>query len=168
MEKYESLIAEKHRLEQELQKISRRVTSTTPWAPGVTDQFHTESREYTEYTDPQKAQKLMAELKDVEHLIDTYAMRAREEQMREKARIEAQKPKYGYVQGGEQMETTSMSMAARYNAQARFFGMSKLKQTLAKVNGQWRLFQQLWIKAVNPATPEIEKEVTDKLNKMFR
>ena len=74
---------------------------------------------------------------------------------------------YHYQAGGMTERTSNRAMAARYNAQHRFFGMSKLEQTLAKMNGKWAAFQKLWDQAAT-LDKEEQEEVAQKLDLMFR
>ena len=64
----------------------------------------------------------------MEHLINTYAQRARDEREREERLIEEWMPSHSYVLGGENQKTN--------NANNRFFKLSKLKQVLLVVSGQ--------------------------------
>lgn len=81
--------------------------------------------------------------------------------------IKSEDGMYHYVAGGQKQRTTNPAMAARYNAQHRFFGMSKLEQTIAKMNGKWAAFRKLWDQAATMDKTE-QEEVAQKLDLMFR
>ena len=77
--------------------------------------------------------------------------------------------KYSYTAGTEQKKTNNHALAARYDAQHRFFGMSKTKQALAKMTGQWKKFNKLWNKATDiDLSPEEQEEIAGKLDSMFK
>ncbi len=90
-----------------------------------------------------------------------------EEDTKEDKTVKSSDGMYHYVAGGKEQKTTNKAMAARYNAQNRFFGMSKLEQTAARMSGKWGKFKQMWEQA---ATMDKEKqdEVAQKLDLMFR
>ena len=56
---------------------------------------------------------------------------------------------------------------ARYDAKNRFYNMNKFRQTLARVTGQWKKFEKL-SKETSTFDLDKEKEVAEKLDKMFR
>ena len=72
---------------------------------------------------------------------------------------------YQYESAGKTYRTNNPAVAARYDAQHRYFQMSKLKQTLARA--QYKRFQKLWIKVDTPSKEEQEK-IADEMNGMFR
>ncbi len=74
---------------------------------------------------------------------------------------------YHYVAGGKREKTTNRAIAARYNAQNRFFGMNRVQQTMAKMSGKWREFEKLWNKVALSSSEE-QEEIADKLDLMFR
>ena len=76
--------------------------------------------------------------------------------------------KYTYTAGGEEHKTNNPALAARYDAQHRFFGMSKTKQAMAKMTGQWKKFDKLWNKSTDDLSLEEQEEVAKELNSMFR
>lgn len=75
--------------------------------------------------------------------------------------------KYSYEAGGKVYKTNDRALAARYDAQHRFFGMSKTKQAIAKITGQYRKFSKLWNMTGN-LSAEQQEIVADKLDSMFR
>ncbi len=75
---------------------------------------------------------------------------------------------YHYKAGSVFAKTTNRAMAARYNAQSRFFGMSKFEQTLAKMNGSWKKFNDLWQKVGDLRSSEENEQLADQLDQMFR
>ncbi len=76
---------------------------------------------------------------------------------------------YGYVVADQVSTTRDKALAARYNAQNRFFGMNKFQQAIAKLTGQYRKFSKLWDKSVSPDLSKEEKEqAANELNRMFR
>lgn len=168
MESLQSLKNRKKQAEYELEKITIKKHGSSHWAPGVQDQHKSNSYSYNEYTDVSKAYRLIDEIKNLENQISTYGQRAQAEREREKFIRESQIPKYGYTAGGQSMETQSKALAARYDAQHRFFAMSKLKQTIVKMNGQYKKFQQLWNKASNQLNEQQQEKVSEELNKLFR
>lgn len=91
----------------------------------------------------------------------------REEVKEEASTIKAEDGMYHYIAGEEEQKTTNKAMAARYNAQHRFFGMSKLEQTVARMNGKWAIFKKLWDQAATMDKSE-QEEVAQKLDLMFR
>lgn len=76
--------------------------------------------------------------------------------------------KYTYTAGGEEHKTNNPALAARYDAQHRFFGMSKTKQAMAKMTGQWKKFDKLWNKSTDDLSLEEQEEIAKELNSMFR
>ncbi len=164
MESLESLKERKSQLERRLEKITTVKHGTTPWAPGVQDQYYTDSYSYEEYSNSDEAKDLKRQIDALKTQIETYAERARAER---EAIIESQTPKYTYSSAGKEEVTKNPAMAARYNARERLYGMSKLRRTLMKVSGQKRKFEKLWLKAVTANKKEQEKVATD-LDKMFR
>lgn len=167
MESLDSLKARKNALEEELDSITIERHGSTPWGPGVTDQFKSESYGYKEYTDPKRAYQLRNEIEYLDGQIRNYAENARMEREREEALIESRIPKYEYVSAGVSQTTKNPAIAARYNAQHRFFGMSKLEQTLMRITGQKKKFDCLWAKA---GTQNLEQQeaIAEELNGMFR
>ncbi len=91
----------------------------------------------------------------------------REEVKEETRTVKADDGMYHYRAGEEEQRTTNRAMAARYNAQHRFFGMSKLEQTVARMNGKWAIFKKLWDQAATMDRAE-QEEVAEKLDLMFR
>lgn len=168
MESLESLKNRKRQAEYDLERITIKKHNSTAWAPGVQDQHKSESYSYNEYTDTSKAYRLIDEIKDLNRKIENYAKNAQAERERQEFIRESQIPKYGYTAGGKDMETKSQALAARYDAQHRFFAMGKIKQTMAKINGQYKKFQQLWNKAANQLNEQQQEKVTEELNKLFR
>lgn len=75
--------------------------------------------------------------------------------------------KYEYTAGGETHFTHNKAIAARYDAQHRFFGMNKLQKSLATITGQKRKFKKLWYKAMSE-NKTTQEEVSEELNRMFR
>lgn len=167
MESLESLTARKRELEKELEKLTVKKYGSSPWVSGIQDQFESNSYSYTEYTDPQKAYKIRDELDRVNVDIYTYADRAKKERDSAIALTESQKPKYEYMESGSVKTTTNPAIAARKEAQNRFFGMSKVRQTIARVTGQKKRFVKLWYK-VNTEDPAKQQAIANELNKMFR
>lgn len=111
------------------------------------------------YTDPKKA---TAALNRILRL---------QQEIRE-AKMERANPKpisrmYTYYQGTERQTTPDHALAARYNAQHRFFGMSKFKRTMSKLNGQHKKFNKLWTDAITVENDKKE-EVAQQLDKLFR
>ncbi len=74
---------------------------------------------------------------------------------------------YHYRAGDHESKTVNRAVAARYNAQHRFFGMSKLQQTMARMSGKWNRFNELWNRALR-ATGEEQEQIADELDSMFR
>lgn len=167
MESLESLRSRKAGLEAELERITIKRYGSTPWASGVQDQFKSESYSYNQYTNPERAYQLKNEIERLDGQIRTYAQRARAEREREEALIESRIPKYGYVSAGVSQTSHNPAIAARYNAQQRFFGMNKFQQTLLKITGQKRKFDRLWSKA-GSASLKQQQEIADELNDMFK
>ena len=89
MESREELQAQRRHIEAELAKITRTTYYDAKWAPGVTDQFKSESREFTNYTDPDKARRLNEELKSVNDKIKNYAYYCQQERAAEQAAYES-------------------------------------------------------------------------------
>ena len=56
----------------------------------------------------------------------------------------------------------------RYNAENRFFGMNKLKQTMAKITGKWKKFQELSEEAKYTDDEKRQEEITEEFKGMFR
>lgn len=167
MESLESLKARKRDLEEELESITIKKHGSTPWSPGVQDQFDSYSYTHNEYTDVSRAYTLIDEIKDLDRQIKTYAQRVQAEEFRKETYLESQTPKYEYTRKGEVFSSENPAIAARYNAQNRLFGMNKLEQTIAKVTGQKRKFKKLWIKAATD-NEKTREEVALELNRMFR
>lgn len=167
MESLESLKSRQRELEKELEKITINHYSTTPWAPGVQDQFKSESHAYQQYTDIDKARRLKNEIANLENQIRTYASRAQTERERQEALIDMQRPRYEYTAAGVTETTRNPALAARYEAQQRLYGMNKLQQTLMAITGQKRKFKKLWLKSASAST-KTQEEVAEELNKLFR
>lgn len=169
MQSLESLQSEKWQLENELDKITIKKYGSTPWKPGVQDQFKSESYSYKEYTDPQKAYQLRNRIEYLDGQIRTYAERARAEREREEFLINSRTPTYEYTSAGKRQTTKNPALAARYDAQHRFFGMNKFQQTMARVTGQKRKFDRLWQKAASMSMNAAQQEqIAEELNGMFR
>ena len=151
----------------ELDKITIKKHNTIPWNQGVQDQYNSNSFTYEEYTDVCKAYKLKAEIFKLEDQIATYSQRVQQEREMEKNIKESQIKKYEYSSLGKTQTTTNPAIAARYDAQHRFFGMSKLNQTILTLSGQKRKFKRLWIKA-STTNEKTQEQVAFELNKMFR
>ena len=167
MESLDNLKAQLRDAKEALEKITIKRYESVPWAPGVLDQHKSESYSYETYTDVSKAYKLKDRITYLENQIKTYAQRAQAEREREKAIRDSQIPKYEYTSAGKTETTTNPAIAARYNAQQRLFGMNKIKQALMTLNGQKRKYLKLWGEANTP-NKEIQAQVADELNKMFR
>ncbi len=167
MESLDVLKQRKQELENELKKITVEKHGSTPWAPGVYDQHKSDSYSYKEYTDSSKAYKLKDEIEYIDNQIRTYAERARQERERAEFIKDSQTTKYEYTQAGETKTTTNPAIAARYNAQARLFGMSKVKQTMMTITGQKKKFKKLWLKGASQ-NAQTQEQVAEELNKMFR
>ncbi len=166
----ESLSSLKERLssaEEELRKITKSKRGAVPWAHGVQDQYETQMYSYEEYTDDKKASWLKREIKELREQIDTYAQRVAAEREREEIIKEGRIPKYKYSVAGKVEETKNPAIAARYDAQQRFFGMSKLRRAVSILNGQKKKFYKLWDKA-QTANKEEQVKVATELNDMFR
>lgn len=119
-----------------LRKVTIKKYGSTPCAAGVQDQFKSESYSYNQYTNPERAYQLRNQIELLDTQIKTYAQRARAE--REEALVESRIPKYDYVSAGVAQTSHNPAIAARYNAQQRFFGMNKLQQTIMKITDQKR------------------------------
>lgn len=167
MESLKSLENRKRQLEYELESITLKKHGSTSWSPGVLDQHKSDSYSMDEYTDVSKAYRLKDEINHLNNLIETYAQRAKAERDREEFLIESQIPKYEYNAGGKKMETENPAIAARYDAQHRFFGKNKLQQTMLRITGQKKKFENLWAKA-NTTNVNTQEKVADELNRMFR
>lgn len=98
----------------------------------------------------------------MEKQINTYAVRVQTEEEREKALKESRIPKYKYISGGQMQTTTNPVLAARYNAQKRFFGMNKLQQVLAMITSQKKKYNHLWNLA-GYVSKEQQEEVADEM-----
>lgn len=85
----------------------------------------------------------------------------------EKNNKESQTKEYEYSSLGKIQTTTNSGNDARYDAQHRFFGVSKLNQTILTLSGQKRKFKRLWIKASNN-NEKTQEQVAYELNKIFR
>lgn len=167
MESLESLKSRKRELQYELSKITIKKHGSTPWGPGVQDQYKSDSFGYEEYTDTSKAYKLKEEIAEITRKIDTYALRARREREAQEELEESRRNKYSYVAGGKESKTSNPAIAARYDAQHRFFAMSKFKQTMVTVTGQKKKFEKLWLKAAT-ANKQTQEKVASELNSLFR
>ena len=151
--------------QKELKEITVKKYTSAAWAPGIQDQYKSES--YEVYTNPVKARYLKNKIADLENQIKTYTESERRERQREASFRESQKAKYEHTAAGEGLSTENPAIAARYNAQQRLFGMGKLRRTLVKAMGQEKKFKKLWKKAVTPNAEE-QQQVADELNRMFR
>lgn len=167
MESLESLNQRKNELEQELKSITKKKYGDVPWEPGVLDKHNSESYSYNEYTDVNRANRLINQIKYLKEQIDTYAQRARTARIAEEEEKEREFKKYKYEVAGKKEKTGNPALAARYDAQKRFFGMSKLEQTWMKINGQNKKFKKLWDKALS-VNPNVQEQVAEDLGKMFR
>ncbi len=167
MESLDSLKSQLRDAKQELEKITIKKYGSVSWAPGVMDQHKSDSYSYEQYTDPNKAYRLKDRIADLENKIKTYAQRAQAEREREQAIKESQIPKYNYTSAGKEQTSKNPAIAARYNAQQRLYGMSKLKQTIMTLSGQKRKFKKLWLKA-NTLNEKNQEQVANELNRMFR
>ena len=167
MESLESLRTQLRIAKEELEKITVKKYGTTPWAQGVQDQYKSDSYSYDVYTDVPKANRLKYQIAELEDKINTYAQRAQRERESLEVIRESQIPEYQYTSDGKTHTTTNPAIAARYNAQQRLFGMSKLQRTVASISGQKRKFESLWSKAASQNV-EIQEQVAEELNKMFR
>ncbi len=167
MESLDNLKAQLRDAKEALEKITIKRYGSVPWAPGVLDQYKSESYSYETYTDVSKAYKLKDRITYLENQIKTYAQRAQAEREREKAIRDRQITKYEYTSAGKTETTTNPAIAARYNAQQRLFGMNKIKQTIMKLSGQKRKFEKLWYRAVT-TNEKTQEQVANELNKMFR
>lgn len=67
--------------------------------------------------------------------------------------------KYTYEAGGKEYKTNNPALAARYDAQHRFFGLSKMKQSLYKLNGQYDRFDKLWNMVDSPNKEQVAEEL---------
>ena len=75
---------------------------------------------------------------------------------------------YTYISGEETKTTTNAAIAARYNAQHRFFGLNKMLQTTNRIRGTWAKFEKLWREAAQVTDEKEIQQVADELNQMFR
>lgn len=167
MESLYSLEQKLNNAKKELQKITIKKYGDVPWAPGVLDQHKSESYSYDEYTDTRKAYALKEEIRKLQYLIDTYQERVQEERLRKQELIDSKIPKYEYISNKQKETTTNPAIAARYNAQQRLFGMSKLQKTIASITGQRKKFRKLWRKTIT-ANQKNQEEIARELNKLFR
>lgn len=168
MESLRSLENRKRQAEYDLERLTIKKYGTKPWDPGVQDQYKSDSYSYNEYTDPKRAYELIEEIKKLERQIKDYAKDAQAERERQEIMRESKIPKYEYTTGGKKEVTESKALAARYNAQQRFFAMGKFKQTLSKINGQHRKFKKLWHKAAHQLSEQEQETVAKELNQLFR
>ncbi len=168
MESLESLRQTQKMLEKELDSLTVKKEESHKWGAGIQDQFDSSSYTYEEYLDPARAYAIKEELVRVKHQIQTYAQRATEERNVIEHNRERSIPKYEYSVSGEQRETQNPAMAARYNTRDRFYGRTKLQQTMAKVTGQKRKFETLWRKAAAAESLEEQQKIANQLNGMFR
>lgn len=148
----------------ELESITIKKHGSVPWKPGVLDQYESDSYSYEEYTDTSKAYKLKERIKYLEEQIKTYPERAKNER---EVQLRASRDTYEYVSGGKKQETTNPAIAARYDAQKRFFEMNKLQRAMVSLNGQKRKFRKLWLDAVTP-DKKTQEQVAEELGKLFR
>lgn len=167
MESLETLKSRRHNLASELELITIKKSGSTPWRPGVQDQYKSESYTYEEYTDVSKAYQLKAQIAKLDEEIRTYAERAKAENERLEAIKDSQTPQYDYVVAGRQETTKNPALAARYDAQHRLFGMNKVSRALMTLTGQKRKFKRLWIKATT-SNEKSQEEIAMQLNKLFR
>ena len=57
---------------------------------------------------------------------------------------------------------------AQEQARNRFYGMSKLKQSIAKITGKKKKFEALANKAYDSMTPQEEQKLASEIGRMFR
>ncbi len=62
----------------------------------------------------------------------------------------------------------NVAIQAQDEARTRFYGMSKLKQSIARINGKKEKFEQLSNKAYDAISKEEQQQIAGELNKMFR
>lgn len=167
MESLTDLIARRSILEEELDNITIKNYTSTAWNPGVMDQHKSESYSYDEYTDATKAYRLKEQIANLNYQIYNYAELAQNERKSQEALKKSQMTQYEYTTAGKTETTTNPAIAARSEAQKRFYGMNKLQQTMLTITGQKKKFKQLWMKAVTP-NKDTQEQVADELNKMFR
>lgn len=79
---------------------------------------------------------------------------------------------YTYVSEKTEKKTTDRGVASKYNAQQRYFGMSKLKRAMATLTGQKRKMLKLMDRVTDKNNLDLDLETRnediDKLDKMFR
>ena len=167
MESLDSLHAQLRDAQNELRKIIVTSYGDVPWNVGVTDQHNSTSYSYEKSIDQSEERALRNKIAYLEEQIRTYTARVREEREKEKAAIVNQIPKYNYTVDGKEETTNNPAIAARYDAQQRLFGMTKVKQALATLSGQKRKFKKLWIKAAT-TNEKSQEEIAYELNKIFR
>ena len=117
MEILESLKNRKRQAEYELEIITIKKQNTKSSVSGAYNQQQLESHSSKEYTDISKAHLLMDEIESLENKIKTYT--------RDETKKENQIFKYTYMSNGQQFQTQSKAIVAKYNAENRFFGMNK-------------------------------------------
>lgn len=167
MESLQSLKDRKRQLEYELEVITIKKHSSVKWNPGIQDQYNSESYTYNNYTNPSKAYKLIDQIKELNFQIENYAQMAQKERKLEEEKRNTSIKKFQYVDAKGMHETTNPAIAARYNAQHRFFGMNKFRQTLSKMSGQKRKFEKLWNKA-GTLDEQQQHQIAKELNSLFR
>lgn len=150
-------------LENQLESITIRGEYTSPWAPGVTDQYKIDTYSTIQYTNPEKANKLKAEIRRIKDSIERY----RANIQRQEAEKYENGEKYYYKANGEMLETDNPAIAARYNAQNRFYGESKIKQVMYVITLQKKKFDKLWMKSA-AAYGDKQEEIARDLDKLFR
>ena len=64
--------------------------------------------------------------------------------------------------------TEYSAIDAQEQARSRFYGMSKLKQSIAKITGKKKKFEALANKAYDSMTPQEEQALASEIGKMFR
>lgn len=70
---------------------------------------------------------------------------------------------YSYEVADDSSKTSNRALAARYDAQQRFFAASKMKQALYKLNGQYAKFEELWHKVDS----KDKEKVANELDQLF-
>ena len=60
------------------------------------------------------------------------------------------------------------AIQAQDEARNRFYGMSKLRQSIAKITGKKKKFEALANRAYDGMTPQEEQALTNEINRMFR
>ena len=168
MESLESLKQTQKMLEKELESLTIKKVESHKWGAGILDQFDSSSYSYEEYINPSRAYAIKDELAKIKYQIQTYAQRAMTERNTVEFNKDLSTRKYGYQVSGEFRESENPAMAARYNTKDRFYGKSKLQQTLAKVTGQKKKFETLWRKAAAAENLEEQQKIANELNGMFR